>query len=224
MGADYTLVLIDGKRQNNNGDIYPNSFGGNRHRLKLHQAQDRVAELNRAAARVAREVADAAPRPVLVAGSMGPTGELIVPLGPLTMEEAAAAFAEQARALAEGGVDLLWIETMSSAEEVEAAVLRGAAGRLALLYLPTYSPRGRLLTAAAAQMDRAPAALDGSTRSSPSGRTASAPWSSRRASSPAPNSNSVYAPPTARRCSSPSHNSSPDHARTLTMVIVVGKT
>ena len=46
-------------------------------------------------------------------------------------------------------------------EEVEAAVLRGAAGRLALLYLPTYSPRGRLLTAAAAQMDRAPAALDG---------------------------------------------------------------
>ena len=102
--------------------ILTNSFGGTRHRLKLHQAQDRVAELNGAAASVARGVADTAGRDVLVAGSIGPTGELIAPLGAMTMDEATAAFAEQARALAESGVDLLWIETMSSAEEVEAAV------------------------------------------------------------------------------------------------------
>lgn len=125
--------------------ILTNSFGGNRHRLKLHQAQDRVAELNRAAARVAREVADAAPRPVLVAGSMGPTGELIVPLGPLTMEEAAAAFAEQARALAEGGVDLLWIETMSSAEEVEAAVAGAAATDLPVVTTLSFDTNGRTM-------------------------------------------------------------------------------
>jgi methionine synthase I (cobalamin-dependent) len=105
--------------------ILTNSFGGSRHRLKLHGAQGRVAELNRAAARIAREVADGAGRPVVVGGSMGPTGELIAPLGMLTVEDAAAAFAEQARALAEGGADVLWVETMSSAEEVEAAV-RGA--------------------------------------------------------------------------------------------------
>src|SRR5215217_5876389 len=68
--------------------ILTNSFGGNRQRLKLHNAQDRVAELNRAAARVAREAADEAARPVLVAGSIGPTGELLAPLGPLTADEA----------------------------------------------------------------------------------------------------------------------------------------
>ena len=106
--------------------ILTNSFGGTRQRLKLHQAQDRVAELNGAAARLARGVADAAGRPVLVAGSMGPTGELVVPLGAMTMDEATAAFAEQAQALAAGGADLLWIETMSSAEEVEAAVAGAA--------------------------------------------------------------------------------------------------
>ncbi len=74
-----------------------NSFGGNRHRLKLHKAEDRVAELNEAAAHIARRVADGASREVVVAGSMGPTGELFHPLGPLTMEEGIAAFEEQAR-------------------------------------------------------------------------------------------------------------------------------
>jgi 5-methyltetrahydrofolate--homocysteine methyltransferase len=102
-----------------------NTFGGTRHRLKLHRAEDRVAELNEAAASIAREVADAAPREVAVAGSMGPTGELFQPLGALHMEEAIVAFEEQARGLANGGVDVLWVETMSSREEVEAA-LRGA--------------------------------------------------------------------------------------------------
>ncbi len=106
--------------------ILTNSFGGNRYRLKLHGHQDRVRELNLAAARVARAAAEAAGRRVLVGGSIGPTGEILAPLGPCEPADAEAAFAEQARALAEGGVDLLWIETMSAAEEVQAAV-RGAA-------------------------------------------------------------------------------------------------
>jgi methionine synthase I (cobalamin-dependent) len=102
--------------------VLTNSFGGTRYRLKLHNLQDRVYELNKAAAQNARAVADAAPRLVLVAGSMGPTGELLVPMGTMTFEDAKAAFAEQAAGLAAGGVDLLWIETMSDLEEVRAAV------------------------------------------------------------------------------------------------------
>lgn len=102
--------------------ILTNSFGGTAFRLKLHNAQDRVRELNLAAARIARSEADRAGRPVVVAGSMGPTGELMEPMGALTHETAFTAFREQADALIEGGVDVLWIETMSSKEEVAAAV------------------------------------------------------------------------------------------------------
>src|SRR5688572_9162790 len=72
--------------------ILTNSFGGTRHRLKLHDAQDRVHELNRKAAEIARSVADAAGRKVIVAGSVGPTGELLQPLGAMTYDEAVAAF------------------------------------------------------------------------------------------------------------------------------------
>jgi 5-methyltetrahydrofolate--homocysteine methyltransferase len=106
--------------------ILTNSFGGNYHRLKLHRFESRVAELNEAAACIARRVADAADKTVLVAGSMGPTGELFKPLGDLTMEATTEVFAEQARALCNGGVDMLWVETLSSMEEVRAA-LAGAA-------------------------------------------------------------------------------------------------
>jgi len=106
--------------------ILTNSFGGTRHRLKLHNAQDRVGEINRRAAEIARKAADSADREIIVAGSMGPTGELFEPLGPLTPEAGESAFAEQAMALKEGGADVLWIETMSAREEI-AAALRGAA-------------------------------------------------------------------------------------------------
>jgi len=102
--------------------ILTNTFGGTRHRLKLHKAEGRVAELNETAARIARTEADGAGRTVLVAGSMGPTGEILEPLGPLSLSAAREAFAEQAAALVRGGADLLWIETMSSVEELEAAV------------------------------------------------------------------------------------------------------
>ncbi len=102
--------------------ITTNSFGGTRFRLAREGLQDRVHEFNLAAARLARAVADAADHEVLVAGDIGPTGEIMVPLGTLTPEEARAAFAEQAAALAEGGVDFFLIETMSALEEVETAI------------------------------------------------------------------------------------------------------
>lgn len=102
--------------------LLTNSFGGTRYRLKLHNMQDRVFELNRAAARNARAEADDAPHLVLVAGSVGPTGELLTPMGNMEFDDAKTAFAEQARGLVAGGVDLLWIETMSDLEEVHAAV------------------------------------------------------------------------------------------------------
>lgn len=102
--------------------ILTNSFGGTRYRLKLHHMEDRVVAFNRAAARNARAEADATPHTVLVAGSIGPTGELLVPMGNMEFADAQAAFAEQARGLVDGGVDLLWIETMSDLEEVRAAV------------------------------------------------------------------------------------------------------
>ena len=102
--------------------ILTNSFGGNRFRLKLHGLDERVHELNQAAAVNARAEADAAPYPVVVGGSMGPSGELLVPMGTMTYDEAKAAFAEQAAGLAAGSVDLLWIETMSDLNEVKAAI------------------------------------------------------------------------------------------------------
>jgi len=101
--------------------ILTNTFGCNPHRLKLHKAQDRTFELAKRAAELAREVADAAPRPVVVAGSVGPTGELFEPLGALTHEAAVAGFAEEIRGLKAGGADVAWIETMSAPEEVHAA-------------------------------------------------------------------------------------------------------
>jgi len=98
-----------------------NSFGGTSARLKLHDAQDRVRELNRAAAEIGREVADKADRKVIVAGSMGPTGEIMAPMGTLTHESAVEMFHEQAEALKDGGADVVWVETISAPEEYAAA-------------------------------------------------------------------------------------------------------
>ncbi len=125
--------------------ILTNTFGCNRHRLKLHKAEDRTHELNAAAARVARGVADKSGREIVVAGSIGPTGELLQPLGALTFEEAKEAFAEQARGLAEGGVDVLWIETMSAANEVEAAVAGALETGLPVVTTMTFDTNGRTM-------------------------------------------------------------------------------
>ena len=97
-----------------------NTFGGNRPRLQMHGLEDRVHELNAAAARIARSVA--VEHDALVAGDLGPTGELFAPLGALTPEEGRSIFAEQLAGLRDGGIDLVLIETMSDLTEVEAAV------------------------------------------------------------------------------------------------------
>lgn len=103
-------------------DIFlTNSFGGNAARLRLHNAQGRVTELNAVAAELAREVADAARHPVVVAGSIGPTGDIFEPMGTLTHKVAVEIFHEQAEALKAGGADVLWVETISAAEEFKAA-------------------------------------------------------------------------------------------------------
>ncbi|MFK7940322.1 MAG: betaine--homocysteine S-methyltransferase [Roseovarius sp.] len=98
-----------------------NSFGGNAARLKLHDAQKRARELSRIAAEIGRDVADAKDRPVVVAGSVGPTGEIMAPMGSLTHELAVEMFHEQAEGLKEGGADVLWLETISAPEEYKAA-------------------------------------------------------------------------------------------------------
>ncbi|MDX1738215.1 MAG: homocysteine S-methyltransferase family protein, partial [Alphaproteobacteria bacterium] len=102
--------------------VLTNSFGCNEFRLKLHNAQDRVFELNKAAAERARAVADKADRDVVVGGSMGPSGEILEPVGALSYEDAVKGFKAQAEGLKAGGADVLWIETMSSREESAAAI------------------------------------------------------------------------------------------------------
>jgi 5-methyltetrahydrofolate--homocysteine methyltransferase len=97
-----------------------NTFGGTRPRLALHGLEDRVHELNEAGARVAREVADAAG--AVAMGSMGPTGELMEPLGLYTHDQVVDLFTEQAAGLAAGGAQLLLAETFSDLGEVRAAV------------------------------------------------------------------------------------------------------
>ncbi|MCR9073334.1 MAG: betaine--homocysteine S-methyltransferase [Alphaproteobacteria bacterium] len=129
--------------------VLTNSFGGTAHRLKLHGAQDRVRELNAAAARVCRAEVDRwreeTGKTCLVAGSMGPTGELFEPLGALTPEVGEAAFAAQAEGLAEGGVDVLWIETISAADEMAAAVAGAARTGLPIVATMTFDTNARTM-------------------------------------------------------------------------------
>jgi methionine synthase I (cobalamin-dependent) len=125
--------------------ILTNTFGGNRHRLKLHNDQDKVREVNMAAAALARAEANAASRPVYVAGSMGPTGEIFMPVGTMPHEEGVSAFEEQAMALKEGGVDVLWIETVSSEEELRAAVEGAAKAGLPIVTTMSFDTNGRTM-------------------------------------------------------------------------------
>ena len=98
-----------------------NTFGGNGGRLKLHGATGRAHELNRIGAEIGRNVADKAGSRVIVAGSMGPTGEIMSPMGTLTHDIAVEWFHEQAEGLKDGGADVLWVETISAPEEYRAA-------------------------------------------------------------------------------------------------------
>jgi 5-methyltetrahydrofolate--homocysteine methyltransferase len=117
--------------------ILTNTFGGNRRRLALHRLEDQVGEFNRAGVGIARDVASKAGRPVLVAASVGPTGDLFEPLGLLTHAEGVEAFSEQMAALEEAGADILWIETLSAWEEIAAAT--EAASQFAIPHAVTLS-------------------------------------------------------------------------------------
>jgi methionine synthase I (cobalamin-dependent) len=103
--------------------ILTNSFGGTSRRLRLCHAAARVRSINTRAAELARTVADTAGRPVIVAGSVGPTGDQFAPGGPLTDSQAVDIFSEQIEALKAGGVDVIWIETMSAVAEMRAATI-----------------------------------------------------------------------------------------------------
>ena len=131
--------------------IETNTFGGNRFRLQRHGLQDKVHDINVAGAKIARQAADQIrdkqATQAFVAGAVGPIGVQIEPLGKVSFEEARAAFAEQIRALAEGGVDLLVLETMTSLNEVHQAILaaREAAPELPILAMMTIDEEGNTL-------------------------------------------------------------------------------
>ena len=125
--------------------VLTNTFGGNGPRLELHKVAERTRELNIAAAGVARRAADSVDRTVIVAGSIGPTGSLLEPYGLLTVPEAEAAFAEQVAGLVEGGVDVLWIETMSSLEELQAAFTAAAAIDLPIVATMSFDSHGHTM-------------------------------------------------------------------------------
>ncbi|MCA9917839.1 MAG: bifunctional homocysteine S-methyltransferase/methylenetetrahydrofolate reductase [Anaerolineales bacterium] len=102
--------------------IETNSFGANRYKLAEYGLQNQVREINEAAVNIARRVIDSAFREVWLAGSVGPLGVRLSPLGRVTLAEAADAFREQIEALVNGGIDLLVLETISDLYEMETAV------------------------------------------------------------------------------------------------------
>ncbi|AWD23046.1 betaine--homocysteine S-methyltransferase [Fuscovulum blasticum] len=127
-------------------DIFlTNTFGGNAARLKLHNAQGRVRELNRVGAALGREIADKSGRTVVVAGSVGPTGEIFEPIGSLTHAAAVEIFHEQAEGLKEGGADVLWVETISAPEEYRAAAEAAALAGMPWCGTMSFDTAGRTM-------------------------------------------------------------------------------
>ncbi len=139
--------------------LMTNTFGANRLRLGLHNMEGRVAELNQTAAILLRGEVDAAGGEALVAGDIGPTGAIMAPVGTLDADEAIDVFTEQAAALVAGGVDLIWIETMSDLAEVRAAMqgVRRVAPAIPLIATMTFDTRGH--TMMGVSPERAVAAL-----------------------------------------------------------------
>ena len=127
--------------------VLTNTFGGNRSRLAMHNLEERVPELNRTAAVLARSEVEQGGWNALVAGDIGPTGEIFEPLGTLSFEDAVAIFEEQAAALAGGGVDLFWVETLAAVEEGNAALegIRRAAPGLPVIVTMTFDTHGRTM-------------------------------------------------------------------------------
>ncbi|MBN1120947.1 MAG: betaine--homocysteine S-methyltransferase [Anaerolineae bacterium] len=127
--------------------ILTNTFGCNRKRLELHNLTDRVYDLNKAAARLARSVANGAEQLILVAGDIGPSGSVLEPYGDLPYDEAVEIFAEQAGGLLDGNIDVFWIETMSDLEELRAAVegVRKVSSDVPVVTTMTFDTNGRTM-------------------------------------------------------------------------------
>ena len=136
--ADVVEAVLEGYAAAGSRLLTTNTFGGTRARLQMHDLEARVGELNQAAAELARRVADRYDG-VFVLGDIGPSGELMEPMGELTPESAADMFGEQIRGLVAGGVDGILIETMSDLAEVEAAVTAARAEAPGLPVLVTLS-------------------------------------------------------------------------------------
>ncbi|MFQ3355330.1 MAG: 5-methyltetrahydrofolate--homocysteine methyltransferase [Paracoccaceae bacterium] len=122
-----------------------NSFGSNRSRLKLHGAGSRAFSISKIAAELAIEVSQKSTRNIILAGSMGPTGEIMHPIGPLTHEIAVEIFHEQAEGLKAGGVDVLWFETISAKEELAAAVEAAELANMAWCGTMSFDTAGRTM-------------------------------------------------------------------------------
>src|SRR5271156_3505195 len=141
--------------------IETNTFGGNAFRLELHGLKDKVREINVAGVRLAREcvnqIRDKQASEAFVAGAIGPLGVRLEPLGKVGLEEARGAFAEQIRALVEGGpgvgADLLIIETMTSLAEAEQAILaaRSVAPEVRVVVMMTVDEEGNCLDGSSAE-------------------------------------------------------------------------
>lgn len=125
--------------------ILTNTFGGTRARLDLDGLGHRVAELNEAGVDVAKSAVEASGREVVVAGSVGPTGQLFEPLGALTHDLGVELFSEQMKALADAGADVIWIETLSATEELAAAVAAAEGTGLPIVSTMSFDTHGRTM-------------------------------------------------------------------------------
>ena len=141
---DVVHAMHESYRQAGAQILLTNSFGGNRLRLAAHGLEGRVHEINVAAARVARSVAGDA---CFVAGSVGPTGKRLEPVGRVPVSDVEAAFGDQIEALAEGGVDVLWLETFSDLVEITAAMnaARARAPGVPVVAHMTFTDEGKTL-------------------------------------------------------------------------------
>jgi methionine synthase I (cobalamin-dependent) len=133
--------------------VLSNTFGSNRFRLARHNQQSQVVELNQAGAALLRAEVDRAGGNALVAGDIGPSGELFAPLGKLKFAEAVEAFAEQAGALLAGGADVIWLETMSALQEIQAAVegVRKVSQDVPIIATMTFEKHGRTMMGVSAE-------------------------------------------------------------------------
>jgi 5-methyltetrahydrofolate--homocysteine methyltransferase len=144
---DQVRAIHRGYLESGSRIILTNTFGGSRFRLSMHNLQAKAPDLNRTAAVILRAEVEAAGTGALVAGDIGPSGEIMAPLGTLEYADAVEGFAEQAAALVAGGVDVIWIETMSALEEIGAAFegVRRASADIPVIATMTFDTRGRTM-------------------------------------------------------------------------------